>query len=203
MQYLKKNVYDKIYAAAVEEFTACGYANASIRNIAYNAEVSVGNVYRYFTDKESLYLAIINPFIESVKSGIESGMMVPGTTTIENARHLVNFLMKNRDVILIICKGETSYYDKFVDYILDVASAKIKDIFAREVENIDEIISSHDFYNVITQSFVYSLFKILKDDEDVATQERKCCELITFYFGNLKSRFYHFQLWNKELKETN
>lgn len=203
MQYLKKNVYDKIYAAAVEEFKACGYANASIRNIAYNAEVSVGNVYRYFTDKESLYLAIINPFIESVKSGIESGMMVPGTTTIENARHLVKFLMKNRDVLLIICKGETSYYDKFVDYILDVASAKIKDIFAREVENIDEIVSSHDFYNVITQSFVYSLFKILKDDEDVATQERKCCELITFYFGNLKSRFYHFQLWNKELKEAN
>ena len=201
MQYLKKDVYNRIYAAAVEEFKACGYANASIRNIAYNAEVSVGNVYRYFTDKESLYLAIINPFIESVKSGIEGGMIIPGASTIENARHLVTFLMENRDTILIISKGETSYYDKFVDYILDVASSKIKAVLQREIANLDHIISNESFYSVITQSFVYSLFKILKDGEDKNTQERRICELITFYFGNLKSRFYHFEMWDKELEK--
>ena len=166
MQYLKKDVYNRIYAAAVEEFKACGYANASIRNIAYNAEVSVGNVYRYFTDKESLYLAIINPIIESVKSGIEGGMIIPGASTIENARHLVTFLMENRDTILIISKGETSYYDKFVDYILDVASSKIKAVLQREIANLDHIVSNESFYSVITQSFVFSLFKILKDGED-------------------------------------
>ena len=68
MQYLKKDIRDRILASAVIEFKEQGYADASIRNIANNAEISLGNVYRYFTNKEALYFAVIDPFMESVKT---------------------------------------------------------------------------------------------------------------------------------------
>ena len=68
MQYLKKEVREKILCAAVEEFKQYGYADASIRNIANNAEISLGNIYRYFTNKEALYFAVINPFMESFRN---------------------------------------------------------------------------------------------------------------------------------------
>ena len=48
MQYLKKEIKDRILASAVDEFKEHGFANASIRNIANNAEISLGNIYRYF-----------------------------------------------------------------------------------------------------------------------------------------------------------
>ena len=38
MQYLKKDIKDRIIAAAIEEFKFNGYSNASIRNIANNAD---------------------------------------------------------------------------------------------------------------------------------------------------------------------
>ena len=38
MQYLKKEIKDRILASAVDEFKEHGFANASLRNIANNAE---------------------------------------------------------------------------------------------------------------------------------------------------------------------
>lgn len=72
MQYLKKEIRERILNAAVEEFKEHGYADASIRNIANNAQISLGNVYRYFTNKEGLYFAIITPFMENIESALET-----------------------------------------------------------------------------------------------------------------------------------
>lgn len=55
MQYLKKAIKTKIIASAVEEFRLNGFHEASVRIIAQNAGVSLGNVYRYFRDKEDVF----------------------------------------------------------------------------------------------------------------------------------------------------
>lgn len=60
MQILKNNVKDQILHAAVQEFKTKGYAQASLRHIAQEANISVGNVYRYFESKEQLFKSIIS-----------------------------------------------------------------------------------------------------------------------------------------------
>ena len=55
MQYLKTDVRNRILESAEEEFRQNGYLNASIRTIAENAGISLGNVYRYFSNKEALW----------------------------------------------------------------------------------------------------------------------------------------------------
>lgn len=194
MQYLKKEIRDRILAAAVEEFKENGYANASIRNIANNAEISLGNIYRYFSNKEALYFAVINPFMESVKQGIERDFIFTDKSMKEVSEVLISFLMQYSDELLIIRKGNSVHYETFIDYITGVISAKIKEMMEGSFPEIDKKIKNPDFYNAIAEGFLNSLFKILRNEDSTERQERNARELITFYFGHMKDRFYHFDL---------
>lgn len=71
MQYLKKAIKTKIIASAVEEFRLNGFHEASVRIIAQNAGVSLGNVYRYFRDKEDVFTAVVAPFLAEARGVAE------------------------------------------------------------------------------------------------------------------------------------
>ena len=194
MQYLKKEIKDRILASAVDEFKEHGFANASIRNIANNAEISLGNIYRYFANKEALYLAVINPFMESVKQSVEQDFVFKDKSMKEMSIVFVRFLMQYSDELLIIRKGNSVHYDKFVSYITEVISNKIREMMEESFPESDEKIKNPEFYNAIAEGFLNSLFKILRNEDSSEVQERNARELITFYFGHMKDRFYHFDM---------
>lgn len=56
---IDKEKQNKIIQAAVSEFASFGYNGANINQIAQNAQVSVGSIYKYFNDKEDLFLSMI------------------------------------------------------------------------------------------------------------------------------------------------
>lgn len=64
----KKN---KIFDSAINEFAEHGYESANINNIALKAEVSIGSMYKYFKNKEDLYLTVIHFGVESLKVILE------------------------------------------------------------------------------------------------------------------------------------
>ena len=189
MQYLKKEIRDRILAAAVEEFKEQGYADASIRNIANNAEISLGNIYRYFTNKEALYFAVINPFMESVKQFVENDFSFTNKTMKEVSETLVSFLMQYNDELMIICKGNTVHYDSFVGYITEAIASKIKELIHSVFPEIDSKIQNPEFYKAVAEGFLTSLFRILQNGDSREMQERKTREIVTFYFGHMKGRF--------------
>lgn len=191
MQYLKKEVRERILAAAVEEFKQNGYADASIRNIAENAEISLGNIYRYFTNKEALYFAVVNPFIDSIKQTIEKEFVFKGRTMREVSEALVKFLLQYSDEILIIRKGKSVHYEAFIKYIVEVIASKIKEMM-QGYPQIDSKITNPDFYDAIAESFLTALFKILNSGQTPELQARYSRELITFFFGHMKDRYNHF-----------
>ena len=194
MQYLKREIRDRILSAAVEEFKEHGFANASIRNIANNAEISLGNIYRYFANKEALYFAVINPFMESVKQSIERDFVFKNKSMKDASEVLVKFLMQYCDEILVIRKGNSIHYETFINYIIEVISAKIREMMKEKFPEIDDKIQNPDFYLAIADGFLNSLFKVLRKDDSIDIQERNIRELITFYFGHMKDRFYHFDM---------
>lgn len=51
----------QILAAAVEEFSAHGFGNASLRQICAKAGVTTGALYAYFRDKDALFTSVISP----------------------------------------------------------------------------------------------------------------------------------------------
>ena len=65
MQYLKSDVRDRILAAAEQEFKING-VGASVRVISENAGISLGNIYRYFSNKDALFCAVLRPVVEEI-----------------------------------------------------------------------------------------------------------------------------------------
>ena len=179
-------------AAAVEEFKEQGYADASIRNIASNAEISLGNIYRYYVNKEALYFAVVNPFMESVRQFVTNDFSFEEKSMKEISEMLITFIMQYNDELLIIRKGNSVHYDKFVSYIIEVIAQKIKEMVQSIFPEIDDKIRNPDFYTAIAEGFLTSFFKILHNDDTPEVLERKLRELITFYFGHMKDRFRHF-----------
>ena len=59
MQVLKEEVRQRIIKSARREFKKCGFEKASMRSIASSDNMTVGNLYRYYKNKEDLYGAII------------------------------------------------------------------------------------------------------------------------------------------------
>lgn len=194
MQYLKKEIRDRILKAAVQEFKDQGYADASIRNIANNAEISLGNIYRYFVNKEDLYFAVINPFMESVKQFVDNDFRYAERSMKEISETLIAFIMQYSDEFLIIRKGNSVHYERFINDIIAVIAQKIKELIENVFPEIDVKIRNPEFYTAIAEGFLTSFFKILQNEDTTEVQERKTRELITFYFGNLKDRFYHFDV---------
>lgn len=66
MQVQKDDIRNRIIEAAIEEFLVNGYSNSSLRNIAAQAGMTVGNVYSYFSGKDDLFDNVIAPAREQL-----------------------------------------------------------------------------------------------------------------------------------------
>lgn len=62
-----EGVYDRILECAKEEFLDKGYVDASLREIARNADTSTGSIYTRFGGKEGLYEALVEPAAKQMK----------------------------------------------------------------------------------------------------------------------------------------
>lgn len=58
---------ERIINAATTEFALKGFENANINSIAKKADVSVGSLYKYFENKQDLFLTIIHYSISSME----------------------------------------------------------------------------------------------------------------------------------------
>ena len=58
---------EKIIACAKEEFLKKGYADASLRTIAQNADVSTSTIYTRYLDKEGLFRFLVEPSAKGLK----------------------------------------------------------------------------------------------------------------------------------------
>lgn len=58
---------ERIISAATAEFALKGFENANINNIAKKADVSVGSLYKYFENKQDMFLTIIHYSIATME----------------------------------------------------------------------------------------------------------------------------------------
>ena len=65
-QILKEGLRKAIIDSAKEEFLNNGYENASMRSIAKSANMTVGNLYRYFTNKEDIHRQIVSETLNEI-----------------------------------------------------------------------------------------------------------------------------------------
>lgn len=101
MQVAKPRVRQKIIDAAIDEFLVVGYRRASMRGIARQANITVGNIYTYFSGKDDLFETIITPVLQSINQLVR--MEASETSTFDIfAETITKVFLANKKQFLIL-----------------------------------------------------------------------------------------------------
>ncbi len=69
---LDKKKQNRIFTAALREFSEKGYAGASINRIVTDLGIAKGSIFQYFGDKEGLFTFVVLRSLEMVKDHLKS-----------------------------------------------------------------------------------------------------------------------------------
>lgn len=131
VQYKKDEIKEKLEAAALNIFSENGYMNAKIADIASKAGVSVGNLYRYYKNKDELFYTIVpRDFTESFKNKLYEKIILArhkglaGYKENELNKLLTNefygFLLENKErFIILIEHGQGTEYSGFKEELIN------------------------------------------------------------------------------------
>lgn len=88
---LNEDKKQRIFNAAIQEFSTCSFSDASINQIIKTAGIPRGSFYQYFNDKEDLYFYMIEEISNQKKKLITNKSLKPDADFFET------FLQKTKD----------------------------------------------------------------------------------------------------------
>ncbi len=148
-QYLKESVKQTILDQASEIISKKGFSGATMAEIAEASDISTGNLYRYFQNKDKLLAEIIDPeFTAKFKSLIKSRFAK--ARQIDNkeanvkdywtfAKDHIDFCIANRHKVIILLSGEqgTPHAEFANKLIVDMVNAALSHFLVPEKSNTD------------------------------------------------------------------
>lgn len=188
MQHTKEEIRNRILEAAEIEFDENGYAGASIRKIVTRAGTSLGNLYRYYANKEELFLSIVGPVMEECI--LQTGMLFDGTLQeVEAAvEPMVDFVALHSRVFRMLENGPSEHYGAFLERFTCRVSQSLES-YAREHCPVQvERISNPEFFHAVGQGFVSVLRLTLEHYDNKEKTTVYLRELLRFQFGFFEQR---------------
>jgi AcrR family transcriptional regulator len=148
MQVLKEEVRQRIIKSAKKEFRNNGFDKASMRDIADSAKMTVGNLYRYYKNKEDMFGAIVGGLYQELKDLRKN--MPEGKERVKPLLNRLVELQKNNKAEWLILFNTTkgSKYARAVDDIYSLLTEALLEQF-EEREGFDEAIARPVSYAII------------------------------------------------------
>lgn len=193
VQYLKEKVRNSIIDSGTKTFAKHGYEGTRMIDIAKDAGMTSGNLYRYYKNKSDLFDAIIDVsfadyFLKLLRTRAQSLSSFMLFTTTEDvsknsAQELLDFWIKHRlKVVIILHESKGSKYEGFrsiviqelvkltKEFIKNSDSVKIKKLRSKELTF---------FLESIFENTLNMIVKILAGFED----EKQIRRLISSFWG--------------------
>ncbi len=148
MQVLKEEVRQRIIKSAKKEFRNNGFDKASMRDIADSAKMTVGNLYRYYKNKEDMFGAIIGDLYQELKD-LRKNMPEGKGRVSPLLNRLVELQKANKAEWLILFNTtKSSKYGKVVEDIYNLLTEALVEQF-EEKKGFDESIAKPVAYAII------------------------------------------------------
>lgn len=189
--------------SARKEFMEKGYANASLRNICKNANMTTGALYYFFQDKQDLFEAIAGDVIESLYQILkthfeeelaEDELSAAGDVVrsfqddYEVASRAIHQMYAHRDEMLMILTGsQGSTYENVEEQFVEMAEAHYRLLADKmgmvypEVVLDDKMI--HWLSHMQMDAFVYMIIHIEKEEEALVFMKRAIAFMISGWYG--------------------
>lgn len=163
---------ERILRVAVEEFANNGFENTSIQQIAKKSGISVGSVYKYFENKETLFSMVVRGGLSSLEELLVSladsseDILIKAETII---RALLDFSRENPALVKIYCRLTTSDNSDFLTGISQHIEAMSASIYTVAISKAQE---TGDVRNDINPAF----FAFLLDNIFMMLQFATSCD---------------------------
>jgi len=196
VQVLKDEIRNNILEAAKRLFYEKGYNNASLRDIANKSGITVGNVYRYFANKESVLEGVVYPVYSKIMDYIElseSYIKAGESKTFEDFMNEINdyilrITKEYRLEMLILFKGtQGTKFEKTRSELVSLIENRIYEgLFKRVKMDLNE---AAYLSKVVARSFLDSLIMVIEETENSEKLKKMIYRLNDFYFNHLSIRF--------------
>lgn len=156
-----KEKFERIIAAADNEFYLNGYEKASIANITAAADIAVGTFYLYFKDKLSLYHYILFDYQTRIKRYINAKIGNCQSRFEKERMGLIawlEFIGENPHTYNIIWQSLTIDKSLFIDYYKTFVKAYTKGL----IKDKDQLIEDIDYESLALSFMGISSFLGLK-----------------------------------------
>ena len=153
---------ENILQAAMEEFSDKGFLGASLRQIVKKAGVTTGAFYGYFSSKEALFTAIVEPHAAALMGRFMEAQTEP--------------------VKLLLCRSEGTSYEHFVHNMVEVEveyTIKYMEVLRRLGRDIPEL--DAQMCHIIASGMFNGIFEIVVHDMPRDRALRYVDQLRDFY----------------------
>ena len=186
---------EKIQEAALAEFLKKGFLGASLRQIVKNAGVTTGAFYGYFSSKEALFTAIVEPHASMLMSRFMEAQTTfadlpeeeqPKHMGVESRDHvawMVGYICQHREPVkLLLCCAEGTSYEHFVHNMVEVEveyTQRYMEVLRRLGRDIPVLDKS--LCHIIASGMFNGIFEIVVHDMPRDQAMRDVDQLRDFY----------------------
>ncbi len=193
----------KIIEAAIKMFAEKGYANTSTSEIAKEAGVAEGTIFRHYRTKDRLLLSILLPFIKksfpSIAEGVFKEINLDQLTSFEAflkalITNRIEFIKAHKEIFRILIK-EILYNEKLKK---ELEPFVIKNILSRILPMIERFKEQGELVDLPAETIMRILFThlfgyfisrfLILPDDIVQDEEAEVEILVNFIMEGLKKR---------------
>lgn len=188
---------ESIEQAAMQEFLEKGFQGASLRQIVKNAGVTTGAFYGYFSSKEALFNALVEPhaaalmgrFMEAQTSFAElpeeEQVSHVGDESGNYVRWMVDYICQHRDSVkLLLTRSEGTSYERFIHNMVEVEveyTLRYIEVLRHLGKDVPEL--SNSICHIIASGMFNGLFEIVIHDMPKEQALQYVEQFRTFYTG--------------------
>ncbi|HIW58955.1 MAG TPA: TetR/AcrR family transcriptional regulator [Candidatus Anaerobutyricum avicola] len=169
---------NKIQQIAMEEFAEKGFLGASLRQIVKKAGVTTGAFYGYFSSKEALFNAIVEPHAAALMGRYMEAQTTfaelpeeeqPSHMGLESSEYIhwmVDYICRHREPVkLLLCRSEGTGYEHFVHNMVEVEveyTIRYMEVLRHLGQDIPEL--DEQMCHIIASGMFNGLFEIVIHD---------------------------------------
>ena len=197
---MKERVSDtlkRIREAALEEFLEKGFLGASLRQIVKAAGVTTGAFYGYFSSKEALFAALVEPHATALMGRFMEAQTAFAELPAEEqpeymeeasgqcVKWMVEYICQHRQPVkLLLCRAEGTSYERFVHNMVEQEvdyTLRYMDVLRRLGRDVPKL--NRSLCHIIASSMFNGLFEIVIHDMPQEQAMRDVEQFRSFYTG--------------------
>ncbi len=202
---------EKILNTAKKHFLQDGLDGASLRNIVKDAGLTTGAFYKYYPTKESLFDALVDPYIEHIyeiydniladfeELSAEAQTSHMTESSDQGINQIVDYVYENYEHFRLLLKcGDSGKYATFIHQMVSRETKSTMtyiETMKNAGMNIPDIEES--LLHMISTGFFSAVFQIIEHDIDKEVAKKNIAQLKEFQTGGWE-RLFRIQFPNHE-----